>query len=156
MRRHSILGVVVSFCAFALTTGCKAKSIGADAAAVKPAPKVEASEPVDVSLVELIATPATFAHKRVRVMGFVSLEFEGDAIYLHREDWQHALMRNGIWLDVSGLDGGSRLRTRAGYAIVEGTFDPQKHGHMALFSGSIDNVTRLDAWDVDRSADGGI
>ena len=158
MRRHSKPAAFVSFCALALagSDGCKAKNIAADAEAAKPVPTIEASEPVEVSMVELVATPAAFAHKRIRVVGFVSLEFEGNAIYLHREDWQRGLTRNGIWLDVTTYDGGHAIAGRKpGYAIVEGVFEPETHGHMGLFSGSIAQLSRLDPWPFDRGIDGG-
>lgn len=42
-------------------------------------------EPRDVSLVQLIANPGDFHGGLVRVIGFCRLEFEGNALYLHRE-----------------------------------------------------------------------
>ena len=51
----------------------------------------------DASIVELIATPEMFDGKRVRTVGFVHLEFEGNGLYLHKEDWTHSLYRNGLW-----------------------------------------------------------
>ena len=38
------------------------------------------------SLVELIARPELYDGRRVRVIGFVNFEFEGDAIFLSSED----------------------------------------------------------------------
>jgi hypothetical protein len=40
--------------------------------------------PERVSILTLLAAPDRYAGKNVRLMGFVNLEFEGDAIYLHR------------------------------------------------------------------------
>ena len=47
----------------------------------------------DVSMIQLIANPQVYDNKRVRITGFLHLEFEGDAIYLHREDFSYALKR---------------------------------------------------------------
>lgn len=52
----------------------------------------------DVSLIQLIAQPEKFEGKRVRFIGFLRIEFEGNAIYLHREDFDHGITKNGLWL----------------------------------------------------------
>jgi hypothetical protein len=98
---------------------------------------------VSVSLVTLIANPDRYEGKVVRVVGFVQLEFEGNAIYLHEEDFRRAISDNGLWLDVPknfrGYQAGS-------YAIVEGIFTSRQRGHMGMFSGEITHVTRLEPW----------
>src|SRR6188472_601053 len=53
---------------------------------------------IRTSIVSLLATPERYAGKTVRVHGFVRLEFEGDAIYLHKEDFDQRLTSNAIWL----------------------------------------------------------
>lgn len=98
----------------------------------------------DVSLVQLIASPIKHQGQNVRVIGYVKLEFEGTAIYLHQEDFSQGLTKNALWLDMTRPDGGAS--GFEGYAVVEGTFDSTKHGHMGLFSGAIEQVTRLDRW----------
>src|SRR5262249_1764153 len=60
-------------------------------------------QPLSVSLLQLIATPADFDGKYVRVHGFVRIEHEGTAIYLHREDAEHMLTKNGLWLAASDV-----------------------------------------------------
>ncbi|HSU12649.1 hypothetical protein [Longimicrobium sp.] len=98
------------------------------------------------SLVELIARPERFDGKRVQVTGFVRIEFEGNAIYLSREDWEHGLYRNGLWINPP-----DSLRIRgapAGYMIVEGTFRAANRGHMGLWSGAIVQVMRIDPWNA--------
>jgi hypothetical protein len=63
---------------------------------------------VHVSLIHLIANPEAFDGKPVSVMGFFRYEFEGTALYVHREDYEHALSKNGIW--VAGLPPSSGRR----------------------------------------------
>ncbi len=95
-----------------------------------------------VSLVELIARPELFNGRRVRVIGFVNVEFEGNGIYLSREDWRHAISRNGLWIDPP-----DSVRTPIQrYMIVEGTFDAAHRGHMGMWSGAIRQVTRFEPW----------
>lgn len=95
-----------------------------------------------VSLYELIANPAPFHGKRVRVIGFGHFEFEGNALYAHREDFERHILRNGLWVN---------LPARADslnddYVIVEARFDATSHGHLGMWSGTLDSVTRLERW----------
>jgi hypothetical protein len=102
------------------------------------------AEPVDVSLLELISVPERFKDRWVRLMGFVVIEFEGNAIYLHAEDFEHSLTRNALWIDVR--DAQLAQQGGPGYAIVEGQFQPNVRGHLELFSGAITHVQRLVPW----------
>jgi hypothetical protein len=98
---------------------------------------------ISVSLITLIANPERYEGKVVRVIGFVQLEFEGNAIYVHEEDFRRAITDNALWLDVPR---GFRGYEAGSYAIVEGTFTAKDRGHMGMFSGDIKNVTRLEPW----------
>lgn len=101
-------------------------------------------DPVDASLIELIAAPERFRNRRVRLIGYVVLEFEGTAVYLHEEDYTRAIMRNALWLDVS--PSGAAPRSQPGYAVVEARFEPDRHGHMGLFAGALAEVSRTSPW----------
>lgn len=94
-----------------------------------------------VSLYELLARPDVYHGKRVRVLGFVHFEFEGDALYPHREDYERGLPTNGVRITrPPGI--ADSLSDR--YAIVEGTFDARSPG---LYSGTLNDVTRLQLWE---------
>ena len=62
---------------------------------------VQAQEPTNVTLVQLIANPEKFDAKLIRVIGFLRLEFEGNVLYLHREDYENAILGDGIWVDAT-------------------------------------------------------
>jgi hypothetical protein len=110
---------------------------------------VGAADPVDVSLLQLIATPEQYSGKRVRVIGFCHLEFEGNGLYVHREDYERAIYKNAIWLEV-GVD---RRGLSDQYVLVEGTFDARDKGHLDLFSGSLTAVTRMLRWPSRQASD---
>jgi hypothetical protein len=97
-----------------------------------------------VSIVELIAMPRLYDGRRVRVTGWLHLEFEGNGIYLHRDDKIHGLYRNGLWVSFAGRD--ADMSCAGGYALVEGTFDAGHHGHMGLWSGAIEGIDRCMRW----------
>ena len=107
------------------------------------------------SLVELIARPELFDGRRVRVIGFANFEFEGNGLYLSREDWRQNIFRNGIWIDPpKGYERGSAPspnRLNREYVIVEATFHGGRGGHFGMWSGTLDSVTRLDRWGYDSA-----
>ncbi len=106
---------------------------------------------VDVSMIQLIANPQAYDGKKVRLIGFLRLGFEGDAIYLHKEDYEHGISSNGLWIDVPReMTKDQQQIVNTQYAICEAVFRASGHGHMDMFSGELTNVTRLEAWSFKR------
>lgn|SRR5208282_6766701 len=105
-----------------------------------------AAEPLDVSLVQLIASPKNYDGKMVRLIGFVRLEFEGNAIYLHQDDYKHSISKNGLWIDVTEDMQKRKAELDQQYVLIEGTFDAKITGHMGMWSGSIRKITRCQVW----------
>ena len=104
------------------------------------------AEPTDVSIIRLIASPKDYARKLVRIVGYLSVEFEGDAIYLHEEDFRRSLTTNGLAVGATDKTLKQLRKLSGQYVIIEGVFDPSLRGHLGLFSGGIGNITRVDAW----------
>lgn len=94
-----------------------------------------------VSVVQLIATPEKYNGKLVLVGGFLRLEFEGNAIYLHEDDYRHGFYRNALWVNLDGKTAENTDKLNLHYAFVEGTFDASRHGHMGLFPSTIAYAT---------------
>jgi hypothetical protein len=91
-------------------------------------------EPLTVSLIHLIAHPERYDGKRVRVAGFLCLEFEGTCLFLHREDRDHCLFQNALWVSVRygdlTQDRAKELHHR--YVTIVGTFRRDVTGHLAV------------------------
>jgi hypothetical protein len=105
------------------------------------------NEEFDVSLVKLIANPEKYDGKTIQIIGYLNLEFEGNAVYLHKEDYEHGLTRNGFWVNFSGpIKEGKSLGSSKKYVIIVGKFDMKSHGHGSLFGGTIKDISRLDTW----------
>jgi hypothetical protein len=139
-----------------VTTKLKALSLFGIIAALLLLPSASSphqtnSPPPLVSLVELIANPDKYDGKQVLITGFLRLEFEGDALYLHREDSEHVLTKNAIWVIATADMNKNRDRLDGTYVILEGTFNAKRHGHMGLYSGEIGNIKRAEPW-IDRSS----
>lgn len=107
-------------------------------------------QPLSLSLLQLIATPHAFDGSYVRVYGFVRIEHEGTAIYVHREDWEHMLTKNGLWLVANDVtpEGSKEAMVNNRYALIEGRFSAQRNGHGGLWSGSIEEITRMIPWEI--------
>ena len=101
----------------------------AQKASIRPEPQ---------SLIQLISNPERFEGQQVRVVGYVVREFEGDSVYLHREDHEQGLFKNGLWLDDVGKckDAEGNMLSKK-YALVEGVFSALSRGHRNISSGSI-------------------
>jgi len=137
MRSHVgwLLGVLAVAVAAAWAVKGTATQEKGDEAGASP------QRPLALSLVQLIATPEKYDGKFVRVWGYVKLEHEGSAVYLHKEDFELSLTRNGLWL--TGPEHGAVSDC---YALVEGRFDAKNKGHRGLWSGALDRVSRLQRW----------
>jgi hypothetical protein len=105
------------------------------------------SEDFNVSIVRLIATPEKYHERKVQVAGYMNLEFEGDAIYLHKEDYENGLYKNSFWVTFSDkLDKKEINELNKRYVLIEGTFNKDRHGHLGLFGGEIYEITRIIKW----------
>jgi hypothetical protein len=105
-----------------------------------------ASEPApQVSLVELIAAPARFEGQRVVVIAYLKLEFEGNALYVHREDFEQGIFKNGLWLEVNREEMQRYSESSGKYVLAEGTFTTTSKGHRSLWSGSLKDISSVTA-----------
>jgi len=107
---------------------------------------IQAQEPTDVTLVRLIANPETFDGKLIRVIGFLRLEFEGNVLYLHREDYENAILGDGIWVDVTLVIKKQSATLNMNYVLLEGIFSAGERGHLGMWSGTIKQVRRAQLW----------
>jgi len=102
--------------------------------------------PTNVTVVQLIATPEKFDGKLIRVIGFLRLEFEGDVLYLHREDYENAILGDGIWVEFTPDMAKQSTILNMQYVLLEGVFSSSEHGHMDMCSGTIKQIRRAEQW----------
>lgn len=105
-----------------------------------------AQQPTNVTLVQLIATPAKFDGKLIRVIGFLRLEFEGNVLYFHREDYENSILGNGIWVEVLPEMSKQSATLNMHYVLLEGVFSSKEHGHMDAWRGTIKKIRRAEQW----------
>ena len=104
------------------------------------------NDPSEVTLLRLLANPDQFEGKDVQVIGFLHLEFEGNGLYLHKEDYDHSILGNMIWIDATADMQKAIAEINDRYVIIRGTFDSKDSGHMGLFTGTLKKITRCDVW----------
>lgn len=105
---------------------------------------------LNISLVKLIAYPERYDGQSVRVIGYLNLEYEGNALYLHREDYDASISKNGFWLNITRDSVKKAMKYNKKYVIIQGVFDAKDYGHMAMFSGALKHIARLDFWSGKR------
>jgi hypothetical protein len=103
-----------------------------------------AAEIPEVSLIQLIATPDKFDGKRVMVVGVSEIEFEGNALYLHKEDRDLSLYKNALWLEVPKDKEALWKAHSSKYVLVVGTFRAGNLGHEDMFSGALEGIIRFE------------
>ena len=91
-----------------------------------------------ISIITLIANPEKFEGDTVMVSGFLNFEFEGNALYIHEEDYEHRMYKNSIWVDIDrdSLKSPYFNKYNKKYVEIEGVFS-KSEGHMGAFSGSV-------------------
>jgi len=103
-------------------------------------------QPLDVSIIQLIAYPEDYDGKFVRLIGFVNLEFEGTIICLHEEDCRRGIMSNCLWVNPSDEILRKRSDYHQKYVLIEGIFSAKDHGHLGMYPGAIQKISRWYIW----------
>jgi len=93
-----------------------------------------------VSIVQLIANSEKYHGKKVIITGYLNLEFEGNGIYLHKDDYLNSVYKNGLWCNINIV---KYEKFNKKYVVIEGVFNANNKGHMGLWSGSIEKITRV-------------
>jgi hypothetical protein len=105
------------------------------------------SEPMEVSMVALLASPQKYNGKSIRTRGFMCLEFEGNALYLHEEDYRYGLRKNAVQLILTKAQEEQFKSLSLKHVLVEGTLSAENWGvERGMYNGSIGNITRLEYW----------
>jgi hypothetical protein len=108
-------------------------------------------QPVDVSLIQLIADPVKYHDIFVRISGYLHNKFEDSGLYLSKEDADH-LGRNSLWvtydnkqtINLQGLKKNPSLNYfDCKMVLLEGTFNKDSNGHRGMFAGELSHVSRV-------------
>ena len=98
---------------------------------------------INAGIVALLANPQRYNHKVVRTIGFLCLEYERNALYLHEEDYRYQNDENALALRLSKDQVKQFKALSLRHVIVEGTMEanvPESYG------GTLRDITRLQYW----------
>jgi hypothetical protein len=99
----------------------------------------------DPTVGQLIARPEVYDGKRVRTIGFLHLEFEGNGLFESAEEAEHDFFA-GIWVEVPDSFANRTTLVNDRYVILEGVYHGGRDGHMGASKGRLDSLVRLDRW----------
>ena len=104
----------------------------------------------NVSIINLIATPEKYHHKKVRFEGVASIDPEHQAIYLSKNDADRFITKNSVRLLLNENDLIQYVNLNLNYVIIEGVFNAEFRGFADSYSGAIKKITRLELWTISR------
>lgn len=104
------------------------------------------STPLNVSLLELIATPQRFDGVLVNVVGYLDMSREGDLLYLHQTDSENMLNSNAIWVHRTEQMGVDKIKINRKYVKVVGVFRSGFKEQLGTPSCGIPDPTRVESW----------
>lgn len=148
MKKRSLLILVgiVCFSALVALSTAKTKSPAGLVGSTASSSSTVAQDELDVSMIKLLANPEKYQGRKVRIIGFVRLEFEGNAVYFHQDDFKHGISKNALWINTNKEIETARQKYDQKYVLIQGTFNAQFHGHMGLFGGAIYQIERFEVW----------
>jgi hypothetical protein len=105
----------------------------------------DSPKPIDVGMVSLLANPQHYDGKVIRTIGFACLEYEGNALYLHEEDYRYRNYKNALALRIAEGQLKEFKSLSLKHVIVEGTM--YANGlESSEYAGAIGNITRFENW----------
>jgi len=97
-----------------------------------------------IPIASLLATPERYQNQSVWVKGYLNIEFEGDAIYWRRKDYQAHQYRSSLYVQFT--DSLYQVKPIAAYSqhyvILKGTFDATDDLH----AGSLRAIESINAY----------
>lgn len=122
-------------------------SAGATLAGLIAKPGAAATTPWSggaVSLLRLLAAPETYDGRLVRVVGFAHLEYEGDALFLHREDFDRMIHTNSVGLSLTRAQSLQWRDLSDRYVGVEARFKATTPGTREFRAGRLSEIARFE------------
>ncbi|HXN73877.1 MAG TPA: hypothetical protein VN861_15130 [Candidatus Acidoferrales bacterium] len=110
-----------------------------------------AEPPVDVSIINLIATPEKFDGKLVSVIGFIHIGREQDLLFLGEADFNHGLYQNAVWFHLSEQMGAEREKLNKNYVGIVGVFSIRHEGPSGCPNGGFSSIKRYRVWSTPKN-----
>ncbi len=93
------------------------------------------------SMVDLMANPHVYHGKEVTTFGYLCLDFESNALYFHREDFEYLLMKNAVRIHIGKFPDARKFNEQ--YILVQGTFKAKPKSAPDIYSGGLTDIERI-------------
>jgi hypothetical protein len=103
-------------------------------------------QPLQVSLIQLIATPDKFDGKLIYVCGLLEMSREGDLLFLDQSDRDNVILSNAIWVRRTEQMGKDRLTLNGKYVAVVGIFRVGFKEQLGTPGNGIPEVSHVEFW----------
>ena len=103
-------------------------------------------QPLRLSLVQLITNPERYDGKLVSVVGYLTFGYEGDGLYLHKEDYENGINADGLAVDRTKQMLKDREKLYDNYVLIVGVFRRQELPAIYVSTGRITNIQRCELW----------
>jgi hypothetical protein len=105
-----------------------------------------AQQPLFVSMLQLLTSPDKFDGKVVSVIGFLTIDHEGDRLFAHQEDAVHVILGSALEIQGTKQMLADREKIDMKYVKVLGTFQASDRRRTPFFSGAIVSVQSCEFW----------
>lgn len=96
-----------------------------------------------VDFPHLLEKPQLFDGKDIEVVGFATIEFERNALYVDSDSQKKSTFKKGVWLEIARTS--FELKKYNGLKVlVRGVFRESNKGHMGLWKGALEKVSKLE------------
>jgi hypothetical protein len=106
--------------------------------------------PQYVSMLQLIANPNQFNGSLICVTGFLTMEHEGDLLFLHQEDAEHMILENAIRIDETKQMRADAEQIDGKYVRITGVFLITDRRRYPFFGGGIGKLRSYQVWSDPR------
>ena len=100
------------------------------------------------SFVDVLANPERFHGHRIRLEGFIHIEFEGNEIYFSKDHADRLMDENALAVSFDKskvpFDGVGPTQFHRKWVSVVGVFDKDGRGHMSRCSGALRDIEQIE------------
>lgn len=97
----------------------------------------------NTDFVDLLKTPEKYDGKVVSITGYVTIEFEGNALYIDSKSQKFASYEKGVWLEIAKTPFEIK-KYNGSKVLVKGIFKLSNKGHMGLWRGALEKVSKVE------------
>jgi hypothetical protein len=101
------------------------------------------NSPYRIPINELLANPDVYENTQLQVVGYLNLDWEADAIYLNKSDFENNRYKKGLWVHLNQFKFTQAHKLKGHYVIIDAVFDANDHGHEDLWGGALKGIKAI-------------